>query len=347
MCIPDIPAVEVAKKDQFKYSVGFESEQKLKDFFSHKIKLVLLRIIFGSGKIHEVNVALPSTSEEKQEKLRRVLPLTECVNCSVDLVPEWHNEGKDNLAGLRCPECSSFFEYDGNSLNFLTPGLREKFSVKPTDNVSSWGYDPKLNELLAKSPDKLFLDVGAGWRSKAFANVINYEIKNYPSTDVLGVGERLPFKDASFDGVISVAVLEHVLKPSLCADEMVRVLKPGGELFCSAAFLQPVHAYPDHYYNMTAQGLIALFPDLEISEVFVPKAHHPMRIIGWIIRTYLKWLPERKRRKLLSKTVEELIAMDDFRSMPDNPFVKEFPEEKMFEIAGGTAIVARKPSDKK
>ena len=53
---------------------------------------------------------------------------------------------------------------------------------------------------------------------------------------VAGFGERLPFKDNSFDVVICSAVLEHVLNPEVIAAEMVRVLKPAGRLIVETPF---------------------------------------------------------------------------------------------------------------
>lgn len=58
--------------------------------------------------------------------------------------------------------------------------------------------------------------------------------------------ERLPFSDASFDGLWSIAVLEHVPRPQSALDEILRVLKPGG-----AALLAPAW----HCRPWAAQGL--------------------------------------------------------------------------------------------
>ncbi|MBS0123240.1 bifunctional 2-polyprenyl-6-hydroxyphenol methylase/3-demethylubiquinol 3-O-methyltransferase UbiG [Thetidibacter halocola] len=43
-----------------------------------------------------------------------------------------------------------------------------------------------------------------------------------------GVGERLPYRDASFDAVVCVDVLEHVRDLDRVLAEVARVLKPGG-----------------------------------------------------------------------------------------------------------------------
>ena len=45
---------------------------------------------------------------------------------------------------------------------------------------------------------------------------------------VRGVGERLPFRDGSFDGVVCCLVIEHSADPDVLLAEAVRVLAPGG-----------------------------------------------------------------------------------------------------------------------
>lgn len=51
---------------------------------------------------------------------------------------------------------------------------------------------------------------------------------------VCGLGEAIPFPDASFDIVCSFQVLEHVQNPYRVLSESWRVLKPGGILYCDA-----------------------------------------------------------------------------------------------------------------
>ncbi len=45
---------------------------------------------------------------------------------------------------------------------------------------------------------------------------------------VVAVGERLPFRDAQFDGLLSINVLEHVADLEAVLSESARVLKNGG-----------------------------------------------------------------------------------------------------------------------
>ncbi|MFO1125627.1 MAG: class I SAM-dependent methyltransferase, partial [Methylocystis sp.] len=105
--------------------------------------------------------------------------------------------------------------------------------------ISENGYDAETVEWIESLADGLILDVGAGYRPVYYSNVVNFEMMDYPTTDVIGAAHRLPFKDDAFDGVISIAVLEHVKDPFRCAAEIARVLKPGGWLKCCVPFLQP------------------------------------------------------------------------------------------------------------
>ncbi|MEJ7811817.1 MAG: methyltransferase domain-containing protein [Gemmatimonadaceae bacterium] len=50
---------------------------------------------------------------------------------------------------------------------------------------------------------------------------------------VVNLDERLPFPDGTFDGVICLEVLEHLVDPEFTARDVLRLLRPGGHLLVS------------------------------------------------------------------------------------------------------------------
>jgi SAM-dependent methyltransferase len=228
-----------------------------------------------------------------------------------------------------------------NGFDFLTSELREQFNIVDTDAVSSNGYDPNVIELIWKYASGLILDCGAGKREEYYENVVNYEIVQYESTDVRGVGEVLPFKDASFDAIISIAVLEHVKDPFRCARELLRVLKPNGELLCCVPFLQPYHGYPHHYYNMTVQGLTNLFaPDVSVDSVEVIDSVKPIWSLCWIVQSWAAGLKGRTRQSFLDMRVGDLLQSP--QAFLQTAFVRELSDEKNFELASACVLRAHK-----
>lgn len=225
--------------------------------------------------------------------------------------------------------------------DFLTDDLRSQFNIIDTDAVSSNGYDGNVVNLINKYPDGVILDCGAGKRPVYYDNVVNFEIADYETTDVRGVGEVLPFVDASFDAVISIAVLEHVKDPFQCAREISRVLKPGGELYCSVPFLQPMHGYPHHYYNMTCQGLRNLFDsNLVVDDLVVEDSVLPIWSLTWILKSWAAGLSGAAHRDFLAMRVQDLLqSTDHYINMP---FVRDLSKEKNFELASATVLFAHK-----
>jgi SAM-dependent methyltransferase len=90
---------------------------------------------------------------------------------------------------------------------------------------------------------------------------------SYPTAHLqLGVGEHLPYPEASFDLILNHEVIEHVQDDRATAAEMVRVLKPGGRIVLFA----PNRLYPfethGHYwrgvYHFGNTPLINYLPDV-------------------------------------------------------------------------------------
>lgn len=222
----------------------------------------------------------------------------------------------------------------------LTSDLRSAYGLVDTENVSAHQYDAFAQALIGRGG--LILDCGSGYRPHYYEDVVNFEIVPYPTTDVLGVGEDLPFLDGSFDAVFSLNVLEHVKDPFKCAAEIARVMKSGAKLYCVAPFLQPFHAYPHHYYNMTAAGLKNLFDRyLTIDKQDVVPSGLPLWCLTWFLSSWAGGLEGEVKRKFLAMTVADLLERPE--RFLGEPFVSGLSPDKNFEIACTTALWATKP----
>ena len=228
-----------------------------------------------------------------------------------------------------------------SALDCLPESIRLEFDLVETDNVSAHEYDEQALALIGRHPEGLVLDCGAGLRNTYYSNVVNYEIVAYDTTDVLGAAERLPFADETFDAVLSLNVLEHVKDPFQAAREIIRVMKPGGELMVVAPFLQPLHGYPHHYYNMTAQGLENLFESLSHTRVEVYGAMRPIWALNWFLLRYAASLDTSQREAFERLTVAEL--MGDPLMLEREAYATDLPGKALTELASAHALFAVKP----
>lgn len=74
-------------------------------------------------------------------------------------------------------------------------------------------------------------------------------------TNIVSDVQSLPFLDGQFDCVIAIEVLEHVENSMKMADEIYRVLMPGGKLILSVPFLFHEHGDPYDFNRPTRRGL--------------------------------------------------------------------------------------------
>ena len=118
-------------------------------------------------------------------------------------------------------------------------------------------------------------------------------------------------------------------------------MKPGAELYCVVPFLQSLHGYPHHYYNMTHQGLRSLFErDLLIEKQDVIHSGLPIWTLTSLVQRWAGALPLGARLRFLNMRVGDL--MDYPLSYVNRPFVTRLPAEMNFELASTTALIARK-----
>lgn len=280
-----------------------------------------------------------SILEKKCARLKKVSQLLRCPKCSQCLVPPPLTQ--ETCQSLQCNTCNEPYFYSAKNFDFLTEELKQQVKFQEAENESAHFYDSTSLSIIAKFRDGLILDCGSGTRINQYPNVINFDINDEACTDVRGANERLPFVDESFDAVFSLAVLEHVKDPFRCAKEISRVLKKGGILYCVVPLLAPVHAFPNHFYNMTAQGLGNLFADdLTALDTDVPESGLPISILTWFLQSWAGGLPPKSKAQFLKMRVSDLIK--DPRNYTQLPFVRELSQEKNFELAGTTLLIAEK-----
>jgi SAM-dependent methyltransferase len=66
-----------------------------------------------------------------------------------------------------------------------------------------------------------------------------------------------------FRSVFCLSVLEHCEQPFRMAENITRLLAPGGVVCISVPFAWKFHAYPSDYWRFTHEGVKKLFPELE------------------------------------------------------------------------------------
>jgi len=233
--------------------------------------------------------------------------------------------------------------WTGERFCFLSAKEAEELRADKFDRVSAHAYPQDLQQYLNENPDIIALDCGAGLRKHQFPQVINLEPIAYPSTHVQSMAEKLPFRDNSFDLVFCLSVLEHLRDPFAAAREMLRVLKPGGRIFLEVPFLIQVHGYPNHYYNMTPQGLANLVDEqCTVLDQMVPNYGHPIQALTPFIKTWHDGLPEDAQKDFRKMTLGELL--DDPKNYYQESWVKKLPHQVQANIAALNRVVAIKNS---
>ncbi len=174
---------------------------------------------------------------------------------------------------LACPLCLQAL--DETELAFKCRGCKRETLKRRGIPIFTNGSEVILSHLLVTNPTNpngvdhtriiesqgLVLDLGAGnpRESEHYPNVVFHEFVHYAHTDIVSICDRLPYRDGVFDAVISKASFEHLARPWDVADEIYRVLKPGGVVRADTAFMYPLHGDPYHFFNMTLDGAREIF----------------------------------------------------------------------------------------
>ncbi len=150
-------------------------------------------------------------------------------------------------------------------------------------------FDPRAARRLQRFAQSLpanarVLDVGCGDRL-GLPGAVGVDIEPCAAAACRADAQRLPFRDAAFDAVVSFAALEHIPDPRRVVAEMLRVLKPGGRVYLVVPFLQGYHpplGADSDYWRFTETGLRRLCAGFECEESGV--ATGPMSALAWVLR---------------------------------------------------------------
>ena len=210
--------------------------------------------------------------EYRKSKIENILV---CPDCRQPL--------KEESAALRCGSCGAAFPPEGGVPKLWPPsraaeiersiacyqaphaGVRaSRFfrSLLPPNPICDPGAKQRAARVKAALADGIVLNLGSKdthWG----AHVVNVDLvlpsienrKSKIENCILADLHRLPFADASVDGIICTNVLEHVAEPQMCLDEITRVLKPGGQVYITVPFIFPVHPDPLDRWRWTLDGL--------------------------------------------------------------------------------------------
>jgi SAM-dependent methyltransferase len=93
--------------------------------------------------------------------------------------------------------------------------------------------------------------------------IIESDVSFGPFTKIISDAHNIPFENGIFDCVIIQAVLEHVLNPQRCVNEIFRDLKSSGIVYAETPFMQQVHMKEYDFTRFTHLGHRRLFRKFE------------------------------------------------------------------------------------
>lgn len=197
--------------------------------------------------------------------------------------------GVPNMRGISCEE---------EKINFL-----EEAKSLPRQDSNDLDI-PLIQEAL--NSNEFVLELGAGVDKCDNPKLIKTDAYLY-STDLHCIADAhsLPFEDNTFGYVYSLAVFEHLHSPWVAAEEIYRVLKPGGKVFTLTAFMQHLHGYPNHFFNMTTSGLERIFNSFEVVHC-KPSKHSNISQLGHILADLNNFIENSNFRETYQKKLVDL-----------------------------------------
>jgi len=206
-------------------------------------------------------------------------------------------------------------------------------------SVSDFPVDAALETICAEVPGRpKVLVVGAGDAEMSLqgqADLVFSDVALGPLTDLVCDAHDIPFADESFDAVISVAVLEHVLDPVRCVAEMTRVIRPDGFVYSVTPFMQQVHMGRYDFQRFSHLAHRRLFRHFGEERSGVANAQG--MVLAWSLERFLSGFSENPATYSALRTLARFIA---FPFLLFDPYLAR--KKPAFDSASGYYFFGRK-----
>lgn len=140
---------------------------------------------------------------------------------------------------------------DANQLDFVASRFDRLQAPYLEVGSKDYGSTQDLRRLVGTAGDYIGVDLHSGPGVD-----IAIDMAGPPEEIVARLGQR------RFGTIFCLSVLEHCRQPFAMAENLTRLLEPGGSLCLSVPFAWKFHGYPSDYWRFTHEGVKALFPQL-------------------------------------------------------------------------------------
>jgi SAM-dependent methyltransferase len=184
-----------------------------------------------------------------------------------------------------------------SSLQRLLPGSLHRYLLH---------FEARIEEAVAafarSLPEgDLVLDAGAGecrhaavfdrQRYVAVDLAVGDAMWDYSRLDCVADLARLPFPNDRFDASLNVVTLEHVPEPRAVVEEIMRVLRPGGQLLVIVPAAWELHQPPNDYYRFTRYGMRYLLDAAGCSHIRIVPMGGFFRLLSRRLLSGLQFFP--------------------------------------------------------